>query len=72
MGKKKHIQCPNSNLILQLTHKGIGNVFLGMQLNQKLNKKLKKTQDMAQVKENETLLSQSECLGIKGKHFKNS
>lgn len=42
-----------------------------MQLNQNLNNKLKKTQDMAQVKENETLFSQSECLGIKGKHFKN-
>jgi hypothetical protein len=45
MGEKKHIECPNSNLSLQSTHEGIGNVFLGMQLNQKLNKKLKKTQD---------------------------
>jgi hypothetical protein len=33
------------------------------------NNKLKKTLDMAQVKENETLFSQTECLGIKGKHF---
>jgi hypothetical protein len=33
------------------------------------NNKLKKTLDMAQVKENQTLFSQTECLGIKGKHF---